>query len=90
LNWFCSSLGYTKTFIQVLTTILSEHTIINYLDTKVPTCYNIDTLMLELRELRNIFKRYLNKQIIVPRDQWNITRCSLVSIIFKGTSTLLH
>lgn len=76
-------MGYTKTFIQVLTTILSEHTIISYLDTKVPTCYNIDTIMLDLRELRNIFKLYLNKQIIIPRDQWNITRCRLVSTILK-------
>ncbi|KAL5234856.1 hypothetical protein ACI65C_002266 [Semiaphis heraclei] len=77
LKVYSDSLGYTKTFIQVLTTILSEHTIISYLDTKVPTCYNIDTIMLDLRELRNIFKLYLNKQIIIPRDQWNITRCRL-------------
>lgn len=59
--------------------MLSEHTIINYLDTKVPTYYNIDTAILDLRELRRIFKKYLNKQIIIPRDQWNITRCKLVS-----------
>jgi len=80
-------LGYTNTFIQVLTTMLSEHTIINCLDTKVPTYYNIDTVMLDLKELRNIFKRYLNKQIIIPRDQWNITRCRLVSTILKITLT---
>jgi len=39
--------------------------------------------MLDLRELRNIFKLYLNKQIIIPRDQWNITRCRLVSTILR-------
>lgn len=72
-------MGLTKTFIQVLITMLSEHTVINYLDTKVPTYYNIDTAILDLKELRRIFKKYLNKQIIIPRDQWNITRCKLVS-----------
>lgn len=74
-------MAYTKTFIQVLTTMLSEHTIINYLDTTVPTYYNIDTVMLDLKELRKVFKRYLNKQITIPRDQWNITRCKLVSTV---------
>jgi len=59
--------------------MLSEHTIINYLDTKVPTYYNMDTVIQDLRELRRIFKKYLNKKIIIPRDQWNITRCKLVS-----------
>eukprot|EP00102_Acyrthosiphon_pisum_P025619 XP_016662829.1 PREDICTED: uncharacterized protein LOC100575208 [Acyrthosiphon pisum] len=87
LKVYSDSLGYTKIFIQVLTTILSEHTIINCLDTKVPTYYNIDTVMLDLKELRNIFKRYLNKQIIIPRDQWNITRYRLVSTILKITLT---
>ncbi|XP_022179180.1 uncharacterized protein LOC111039841 isoform X2 [Myzus persicae] len=77
LKVYSDSLGYTKIFIQLLTTMLSEHTIINHLDTKVPTYYNIDTVMIDLKELRNIFKRYLNKQIIIPRDQWNITRCKL-------------
>ncbi|XP_026804952.1 uncharacterized protein LOC113548330 [Rhopalosiphum maidis] len=78
LKVYSDSLGCTKIFIQVLSTILSENTIINYLDTKVPTYYNIDTAILDLRELRKIFKRYLNKQIIIPRDQWNITRCKLL------------
>jgi len=45
--------------------MLSEHTIINHLDTKVQTYYNIDTVILDLKKLRNIFKRYLNKQIII-------------------------
>ncbi|CAH1736230.1 uncharacterized protein LOC114121216 isoform X1 [Aphis gossypii] len=78
LKVYSDSLGLTKTFIQVLTTMLSEHTIINYLDTKVPTYYNMDTAILDLRDLRRIFKKYLNKQIIIPRDQWNITRCKLL------------
>ncbi|KAL4091226.1 hypothetical protein QTP88_025949 [Uroleucon formosanum] len=77
LKVYSDSSGNTKTFIQVLTNMLSEHTIIKCLDTKVPTYYNIDAVLLDLRELRNIFKRYLNKQIIIPRDQWNITRCRL-------------
>lgn len=69
---------YTKTFIQVLSTMLPEHTSINSLDNNVPICFNIDSVVLDLKELRKVFKEYLNEQIIIPRERWNSTRLKLV------------
>lgn len=79
-NLFSSSSVFTKTFIQVLSAILSEHTHISSLSNKVPTRLNIDKVKLDLRELRRVFKHHMNEQIIIPKDQWKNTRLKLVSV----------
>lgn len=83
LIWYTfifSSLVYTKTFIQVLSTMLPEYASISCLDKKVPTYLNIDAIGQDLRELRKMFVEYcLNGQITIPRKQWNSTRSKLVS-----------
>lgn len=78
---FYSSLVYTNTFIQVLSTILPENTMINSLDSqtsKYPST-NTDAIMLDLKELRRVFKEHMKEHIIIPRSQWNNTRFKLVS-----------
>lgn len=76
-----SSLIYTKTFIQVLSTILPDYTNINNLDGKKPTHLSIDVIKSDLKELRRVFKEYAGEQITIPRNQWNDTRMKLVSAI---------
>jgi hypothetical protein len=71
---------YTKTFIQVLSTMLPDHAIINCLNKKIPTYLNFDAILQDLRELRKVFMEYLDGQIMIPRKQWNSTRSKLVSI----------
>lgn len=79
---FYSSFLYTNTFIQILSTKLPEHTIINTTDNCKLSNLNSDALTSDLRELRKIFKECLNEQIItIPRIQWNDTRIKLVSNI---------
>lgn len=72
---------YTKIFIQVLLSTLPDHTSIISLDNNKPAYLNIDDIMLDLRELRKLFKEYLNEEIIIPREQWNNTRLKLVNIV---------
>lgn len=72
-------MAYTNTFIQVLSTMLPEHTSINCLDKKIPKYLNIDIIMQDLKELRKVFMENLNGQIMIPRKQWNNTRSKLVS-----------
>lgn len=81
INLCLRSLVYTNTFVQVLSSMLPEHTSINSLDNNVPTCFNIDAVILDLKELRRVFKEYLNEQIIIPRERWNSTRIKLVSTL---------
>lgn len=76
-----SSLIYTKTFIQVLSAILPDHTNINNLDSKKSADLSIDVIKLDLKELRRVFKECAGEQIIIPRNQWNDTRLKLVSTI---------
>lgn len=75
---------YTKTFIQVLLSTLPDHTSIISLDNNKPKSLNIDDIMLDLRELRKLFKEYLNEEMIIPREQWNNTRMKLVIIIVSN------
>ncbi|VVC32154.1 Hypothetical protein CINCED_3A008140 [Cinara cedri] len=77
LKVFSNSCVFIKTFINILSTILPEHTCINSFDNKVLTQSNIFPLVFDLKELRKVFKEYLNEQIIIPRDQWNSTRLKL-------------
>lgn len=80
----CSSLVYTKTFIQVFATLLPEHTSINCLDNNVPIYSNINAIVLDLRELRRLFKGHIkNGQLLIPRAQWNSTRLKLVNTIIN-------
>lgn len=81
---FHSSLIYTKTFIQILFTLLPEGTIINCLAKDVLNDLNIDDVILDLKELRKIFKENMNEQIIIPRDQWNNIRLKLVRTIIHN------
>lgn len=84
---------YTETFIQVLSTMLPEHTSINCTNKKVPNYINIDDVIQDLRELRRVFKTYMNEEFIIPRNQWNDTRLSLVrsiiNYIIKYLKTLI-
>lgn len=85
-SFICSSLVYTKTFIQVLSTMLPDHASIICLDKKIPTYLNIDAVVQDLKELRRVFMEYLDGQIMIPRKQWNIIRSKLVSIFIKTCS----
>uniref|UniRef100_A0A2S2R5K9 Uncharacterized protein n=1 Tax=Sipha flava TaxID=143950 RepID=A0A2S2R5K9_9HEMI len=77
LEVFSDSMVYTKTFIQVLSTMLPDHAIINCLNKKIPTYLNFDAILQDLRELRKVFMEYLDGQIMIPRKQWNSTRSKL-------------
>lgn len=85
MNFFYSSLIYTETFIQVLSTMLPEHTSIKYTNKDVPNFINIDDIIKDLKELREVFKTNVNEELIIPRNQWHNTRLNLVRTVINYT-----
>lgn len=65
--------------------MLPEHTSIKYTNKEVPNYINIDDVIKDLKELREIFKTNVNEELIIPRNQWHNTRLNLVRNLINYT-----